>query len=157
MIGAILARRAVSAGFAALNQHDLAAFMKGWADDATWIFPGDLSVSGTFVGKPAIQKWFEKFTQQFPTTQFTVRNMLVADIFALAGNNAIAVEWELALVNRVRTAFAMSPLQFRLNMARSSDFSGENRNLARGIDKLDSACIHPSQGFPVQPGRATWR
>jgi ketosteroid isomerase-like protein len=78
MIGAILAKQAVNSGFAALNQQDLAGFMKGWADDGAFIFPGALSVSGKFVGKPAVQGWFEKFLHQFPKTQFTVRNIFVA-------------------------------------------------------------------------------
>lgn len=65
-------------------------------------------MSGTFEGKPAIQGWFEKFFQQFPKTQFTVRHMLVADIFALTGNNVVAAEWELALTNRDGVEFQNS-------------------------------------------------
>jgi len=100
MIGAVLAKQAVRSGFAALNQRDLAGFMKAWADDASWIFPGDLSVSGKFVGKPAVHGWFEKFMRQFPKIRFIVRNLLVDNIFAITGNNVVAAEWDLALTNR---------------------------------------------------------
>ena len=48
MIGALIARRKASEGFEALNRRDLEVFLKDWADDATFIYPGDVSgVSGT--------------------------------------------------------------------------------------------------------------
>ena len=48
MIGALIARRKASEGLEALNKRDLEVFLKDWADDATFTYPGDLSgVSGT--------------------------------------------------------------------------------------------------------------
>lgn len=108
MIGAIIAKQSVSSAFAALNRRDLASFMKTWSKDATWVYPGDLSVSGKFVGKSAVQGWFEKFMQQYPKIQFTVNNICVANIFALGGNNAMAAQWDLALTNRQGAGFQNS-------------------------------------------------
>jgi len=61
MIGAIIARQAVKTGFDALNERDLDKFMKAWADNCIWIYPGKVTAGGRFVGKDEVRKWFEKF------------------------------------------------------------------------------------------------
>lgn len=71
-----------------------------WADDATFVYPGNLSVSGEFQGKEAIREWFQKFVDQFPLTSFTVKNSCVQNILALGGTNTLAVEWDIKLSNR---------------------------------------------------------
>ena len=58
MIGAIIAKKNVRAGLEALNKRDVTTFMSAWADDAVWNYPGDLPVSGRFVGKQAIRSWY---------------------------------------------------------------------------------------------------
>ena len=65
MIGAIIARKAVKSGFDALNERNIDKFMKAWAGDCEWVYPGNISVSGTFKGKDNVRKWFQHFQDQF--------------------------------------------------------------------------------------------
>ncbi len=100
MIGAVIAKRLAGSGFDALNRHDLAKFMAAWAEDATFIYPGNISMSGETKGKEAVQAWFAKMMEQFPKIDFTVKEVFVSNIFALGATNNIAVEWDIALTNR---------------------------------------------------------
>jgi hypothetical protein len=58
MIGAILAKRGVAGSYDAMNRHDLPEVMAGWRGDAVFTYPGDISASGTFEGRGAIEAWF---------------------------------------------------------------------------------------------------
>lgn len=100
MIGAILAKRNVKAAFESLNQRDITRFPYSWAEDATFVYPGDLSVSGELKGKAAIEAWFLGFLEQFPQFRFTVRSVGVDRIFDLSGTNVVAAEVEPASTNR---------------------------------------------------------
>jgi len=100
MIGAIIAKRKARASFEELNQGDVHAFLRDWADDAVFVYPANLPVSGTIEGKPAIDEWFRKFLDQFPGVAFTVKNVCVKNIFAFGGTNVLAVEWDVALTNQ---------------------------------------------------------
>ena len=100
MIGAVIARKKVRASFECLNHRDLNTFLRTWAEDATFIYPGNLSVSGTMEGKSAIHEWFQKMLDQFPEINFTVKNVCVKNIFAFSGTNVLAAEWDVALTNR---------------------------------------------------------
>jgi ketosteroid isomerase-like protein len=100
MIGALIARQAVKSGFIALNDRNLDKFMKAWAEQSTWIYPGHLSVSGTFTGKENVKKWFEHFLEQFPVAKFDVKHLGVGNIFSLTGNNVFSVYWELVHTNK---------------------------------------------------------
>ena len=108
MIGAIIARQAVKSGFDALNDRNLGKFMKAWADQSIWIFPGSLSVSGKFVGKDNVRKWFDHFQEQFPQRKFTLKHLGVGSIFALGGNNVISAYWNLELTNKAGLKFQNS-------------------------------------------------
>ncbi len=99
MIGAIIARQAVKTGFDALNDRNLDKFMNAWAEQSTWIYPGDISISGKFVGKNKVRKWFEHFQEQFPQMKFAIKHLGVGSIFALSGNNVVSAYWELELTN----------------------------------------------------------
>jgi ketosteroid isomerase-like protein len=99
MIGAIIARQAVKSGFDALNEGNLDKFMNAWAEESVWIYPGILSVSGKFVGKDKVRKWFEHFLEQFPHRKFIVKHFGVDSIFALSGNNVVSAHWDLELTN----------------------------------------------------------
>ena len=68
MIGAMIAKQKISSAFDALNNRDFEAFLAGWRDDCTFIYPGDLPVSGKMEGKHAIEKWFKNFLDQFPAS-----------------------------------------------------------------------------------------
>lgn len=100
MIGALMTKRNVAAAFEALNRHDLNAFLKGWQDDATFIYPGDISVSGTYTGRDAIRAWFQNMLDQFPTIAFTVRHVAVSNLFDLTGNNVAIAEWNFKATNK---------------------------------------------------------
>ena len=100
MIGAIIARKAVSGSFEALNQHDLAKFMSSWHDGGVFIYTGDISASGTFNGKSAVEDWFKNFFDQFTRIKFDIHDICVRNIFAIGGTNVVAVHWNLQLTNR---------------------------------------------------------
>lgn len=108
MIGAIIARRAVKSGFDALNERNIDKFMKAWSDNCIWIYPGNVSAGGRFVGKPEVRKWFEKFQDQFPKRKFSIDHLGVGNIFALGGNNVISAHWDLEMVNKDGMSFSNS-------------------------------------------------
>ena len=56
MIGAMIAKQKMSSAYDALNNRDCEAFLAAWRDDCTFIYPGDLPVSGKIEGKPAIER-----------------------------------------------------------------------------------------------------
>ncbi len=86
MIGAIKAKKAIAKSFEAMNRHDLARFVSGWRDDGVFIYPGEISVSGTFEGKSAVESWFRNFFKQFQKNQFDIQYICVRKIFAPTGN-----------------------------------------------------------------------
>jgi len=100
MIGALVAKKALADSFDALNRHDLPRFMAAWRDDGVFVYPGEIPESGTFQGKSAVEGWFRRFLEQFPTIQFDVRDICVRNIFDVAGNNVVAVHWNIQLTNR---------------------------------------------------------
>ena len=109
MIGALLVKRTAARSFEALNRRDLEAFLKAWADNATFVYPGDLTdVSGTFVGKAACWAWFERFLEQFPVLHFTVKHVSVSNLFAMTGSNVVAITLDVNEMNREGASFRNS-------------------------------------------------
>jgi ketosteroid isomerase-like protein len=108
MIGAIIAKRLAGSGFDLLSRHDLSRFMAAWAEDGTFTFPGNTSMSGEMKGKKAIEAWFAKMMEQFPKIDFTVKEVFVSNIFALGATNSIAVEWDVSETNREGKVFRNS-------------------------------------------------
>ncbi|HEY3389856.1 MAG TPA: nuclear transport factor 2 family protein [Prolixibacteraceae bacterium] len=100
MIGAIIARQGVKSGYRALNEGNVDKFMTAWGDNCIWIYPGNISASGRFVGKEEVRKWFEHFQYQFPQKKFTLKHLGVGNIFAMGGHNVISTQWDLDLVNK---------------------------------------------------------
>jgi ketosteroid isomerase-like protein len=100
MIGALMAKRALAGAFDALNRHDLVRFMSTWRDDGVFVYPGDIPESGRFEGRNAVEGWFRRFFEQFPTIQFDVQDICVSHLFDLLGTNVVAVHWNIRLVNR---------------------------------------------------------
>ena len=100
MIGAILAKRGVAAGYDAMNRRDLAAIMADWHDNAVFTYPGDLPASGTFEGRSVIEDWFRRYLEQFTEVRFEVHDVCVRNIFDLVGNNVIIGHWDVQLTNR---------------------------------------------------------
>ncbi len=100
MIGALITKRKVAAAFDALNRHDLDVFLKGWRDDATFIYPGNIPASGAYTGKDAIRAWFQNLLDQYPTIEFTVKRVAVSNPFDLTGNTVAMAEWDIKETNR---------------------------------------------------------
>ena len=113
MIGAILAKRAARSGFGALERRDVKTFLASWKEDATFIYPGDLSVSGQIAGKQAIEMWFRGFLEQFPQFHFTLKNVCVDNIFDLIGTNIVAVVWDINLTNQEGITVLMVDTNYR--------------------------------------------
>jgi len=95
MIGAMIAKRMTRSAFDAINRHDLAKSMAGVAEDATWIFPGNIPISGETKGKKAMEAAFVKWMERFPKINFVVKEVFVSNIFALGATNNIAAEWDI--------------------------------------------------------------
>ncbi len=100
MIGAVIAKKKAGSGFDALNRRDIASSVEGWAEDATWTFPGNIPISGEAKGKEAIKACFAKMIENYPRMEFTVKDVFISNIFAMGGTNNIAVEWEFDGTNR---------------------------------------------------------
>ncbi|BBM70375.1 nuclear transport factor 2 family protein [Rhodothermus marinus] len=100
MIGAWLVQRKTPAIYQAFNRHDLKAVLSNFADDVTFVFPGDVRASGVHSGKEAVTRWFEQFFAQFPTLRFTVHRVAVANLFDMVGNNVVVTHWDVEVVNR---------------------------------------------------------
>ena len=66
VIGVLIARRIAREQFAARNRGDLDAFLRGFADDAVFVFPGGPTHGGTFRGAGHIRPWFEDFQARHP-------------------------------------------------------------------------------------------
>ena len=59
MIGALLVKRMVPAAFEATNQHDIEAVLKNYSEDIIFVYPGDVSVSGTYHSKDEVRPFFK--------------------------------------------------------------------------------------------------
>lgn len=108
MIGAVIAKKMARSGFDTLNRHDLAEAMRGWAEDATWTFPGNIPISGEAKGKKEVEAAFSKWMERFPQINFTIKEVFVSNIFALGATNNIAVEWDLVEVDHEGKEFRNS-------------------------------------------------
>jgi len=100
MIGALIAKYKINHALDALNRRDFEAFLSDWRDDCTFIYPGNLPVSGKFEGKDAIAKWFKNFLDQFPQLTFTVKNLCVDNVFDFVGTNTVAAHWDINYTNK---------------------------------------------------------
>jgi ketosteroid isomerase-like protein len=100
MIGALVAKSKVNSSYDLLNRRDIGNFLANWHDDATFVFPGNLSSSGEYTGKKAIEEWFQGLMNQFPTFTITPRNVCVKNLFDLVGTNIVTVEWDEDNINK---------------------------------------------------------
>ncbi len=100
MIGVLIAKALARRSYEAINRGDTAGFMANWRDDAKLTYPGNLSVSGTRIGKQEIEAWFHHFKEAIPTRTFKIISISVSNNFDFLGNNVIAVQWENRPINR---------------------------------------------------------
>ncbi|MCP4673536.1 MAG: hypothetical protein GY857_19790 [Desulfobacula sp.] len=100
MLGAMIAKQKISSAYDALNNRDCETFLAAWRDDCTFIYPGDLPISGKMEGKTAIEKWFNNFMGQFPKIKYTMKNVCVENIFDFMGTNTVSVQWDSEYTNK---------------------------------------------------------
>ena len=100
MIGALIAKSKVTSSYDLLNSRDIKGFLANWHDEATWAYPGSISVSGEFKGKKEIEGWFQKYLDQFSSVKIIPRSVCVKNIFDFVGTNVVAVNWDEALKDK---------------------------------------------------------
>lgn len=86
--------RQVQRTFDAVNRRDLAAVMKGWAEDGVLEFPGRSSLGGRYEGKAAIETFFRRWFERMASIRVTVRHVAFANPIALHYTNTMYVEFE---------------------------------------------------------------
>jgi ketosteroid isomerase-like protein len=96
MLGALLARRAVRQGLAAINRMDVDAVVAAFAEDAVLEFPGRSVLAGRQEGKEAIRRWFVRRFARLDRIHLTITHVSVSEPLALGGTNTVLVEWLLA-------------------------------------------------------------
>lgn len=108
MIGAIIGKKLVLSKYADLNNRDVEAFTAGWREDATFIYPDNVSVGGEIKGKKAIDEWFQKYMERFPEANITVKKVYTSNIFSMTATNSFAVEWDEKVTSRDGKDFQFS-------------------------------------------------
>ena len=100
MIGALIAKSKVTSSYDLLNSRDITKFLANWHDESTFVYPGSISASGEFKGKKAIEEWFQKLLDQFPTFKITPKNVCVKNVLDFVGTNVVTVEWVEENINK---------------------------------------------------------
>jgi hypothetical protein len=75
MVMTMIVKRILRSGMDALNRGDVDAAMAGWADDALYEFPSDISVGGRLKGKEEIAGWFRRWIEEYPKRKLTMGNL----------------------------------------------------------------------------------
>ncbi len=105
MLGAIIMKLKASSGFDKLNSRNLSSFLEDWDKNATFIYPGNISMSGEHHGIENIRLWWEKFFKQFPESKFTCNNVFIKNCFALGASNEITFNWDVVTTNKDQKKF----------------------------------------------------
>jgi ketosteroid isomerase-like protein len=108
MIGSIIARNKTKSAFKSLNERDIQSFISAWTEDASFVYPGKLTVSREVKGKKDITKWFENFLENFTQFKFSLKNVCVEKIFDFTGSNVVSVEWNIEGKNKSGNSFRNS-------------------------------------------------
>ena len=158
MIGAMIAKQKISSAFDALNNRDFEAFLAAWRDDCTFIYPGDLPVSGKMEGKPAIEKWFKNFMDQFPKIKFTLKNVCVDNVFDFMGTNTVAAHWDIEYTNKDgkeihNSGVSIIKIKFgKVELVTDYYFdTGEKFKTAWGVTKAESTETEVEESIPDIP------
>ena len=105
MIGTIIAKQSVYKAYQYLNGRDLTVFLADWLDEATFTYPGNLSVSGETNGKVEVTVWFKRFLDQFPEINIVLKHVCVENLFDFSGTNVISAEYENSVTNKAGQNF----------------------------------------------------
>jgi len=100
MIGTLIAKSKVTSSYELLNRRDITRFLANWHDESAFVYPGSISASGEFKGKKAIEEWFRKLLDQFPTFKITPKNVCVKNVVDFVGTNVVTVEWGEENINK---------------------------------------------------------
>lgn len=112
----MLLERVAQRSYRAVNRKDLDSLMLAWAPDAVFEFPGRSSISGRFVGKPAIEAWWRRWFDRMRSVHFTVDRVALRNPIALTFANTMFVEWQADVVtyDGIRAhAAGVSVMRFR--------------------------------------------
>lgn len=112
MLGAMLIQRKAQAGFEQLNRRDLPSYLRDWEEEAVFIYPGNISVSGEQHGKAKVEKWWLHFFDHFPSSRFTSRGIYLKRPLSLWPSNELMVHWEVQVANRQGREFRNSGVSF---------------------------------------------
>ena len=100
MLGALIAKQKVRSLFSYFNDRNMEKFLSLWDENAIFIYPGNLSVSGTKKGKSLVSAWFNNLMDVGPSVHFSIKSICVENIFDIIGTNVITVEWDNSVTNR---------------------------------------------------------
>jgi ketosteroid isomerase-like protein len=103
MLGVLNAKQKVRKAFSYFNDRNMDKFLSSWDENATFTYPGTLSVSGTKEGKIAISNWFNNLMDFGPSVHFSLKSICVNNIFDIVGTNVITVEWDNHVTSRKGT------------------------------------------------------
>ena len=108
MLGAILTKHTTRLAFDALNRHDVQALLRNYADEVVFVYPGTVGPHGVHRGKDAVKALLERIFAQFPTIDFRIKAIALANAFDLLGNNVVYTHWDVSLTNShtVRAEFS---------------------------------------------------
>jgi ketosteroid isomerase-like protein len=108
MIGAIILKLALRGAMDDLNKRNKEKIIASFADDATIIYPGRMSVSGVRKGKAAIKEFFDKYFDQFPEEHCVAKETYIKNILALGLSNTIAIRFQKRIANKAGQTFENS-------------------------------------------------
>jgi len=108
MIGSIIGINKTKSAFKSLNERDIQSFISAWSEDAVFVYPGKLTVSGKVEGKKDISKWFENMLENFTQFKISLKNICVEKIFDLTGSNVVSAEWDIEGKNKSGNSFRNS-------------------------------------------------
>ena len=100
MLGFLIAKQKVRTAFSYFNDRNMEKFLSLWDENATFTYPGNLSVSGTKEGKVAKSDWFNNLMDAGPSVHFSLKSICVNNIFDIVGTNVIIAEWDNSVTNR---------------------------------------------------------
>ncbi len=103
MLGFLIAKQKVRSAFSYFNDRNMEKFLSFWADDAIFIYPGEVSASGMVKGRTAIEAWFTHLMDAGPSVHFTLKSIALENIFDVVGTNVVCAEWENSVTNRAGT------------------------------------------------------
>ncbi len=79
----------------AMERKDVAAIVRGWADDGVLEVGGNSSISGRYEGRPAIEAFFRRIFDRLATIRLTVKRVAFANPVGLTYANTVFIEYEL--------------------------------------------------------------